>query len=104
MTISRVLLIHYDSIVAGSTIPSDQLFSRLSKASIKGKVIDQTAKGANEHLKKLAKRYLGMGKYYYRKSNHKRIILKIKPEKVMGLSIHLALYLLTYSLRNRQSV
>jgi hypothetical protein len=26
MTISRVLLIHYDSIVAGSSIPRDQLF------------------------------------------------------------------------------
>ena len=56
--------------------------------SIKGKVIDQTTEGADEHLKRLAKRYLGIGKYYYRKPSHKRIIIKIQPEKIMGLSIH----------------
>ena len=104
MTISRVLLIHYDSIVAGSSIPSDQLFfNRLSKVSINGRIIDQTAEGADEHLKKLAKRYLDIGKYYYRKPNHRRIILKIKPEKVMGLSIYPAFYFLAYSPWNRQS-
>lgn len=65
--------------------------------SIKGRVIDRTTEGADEHLKKLAKRYLGIGKYYYRKPNHTRIILKIKPEKVMGLSIHPAFYFLAYS-------
>jgi PPOX class probable F420-dependent enzyme len=69
--------------------------------SIKGRVIDQTTEGADEHLKRLAKRYLGIGKYYYRKPNHKRIILKIKPEKVMGLSIHPAFYFLAYSPWNR---
>jgi PPOX class probable F420-dependent enzyme len=69
--------------------------------SIKGRVIDQTTDGADEHLKKLAKKYLGIGKYYYRKPNHKRIILKIKPEKVMGLSIHPAFYFLAYSPWNR---
>jgi PPOX class probable F420-dependent enzyme len=72
--------------------------------SIKGRVIDQTAEGADEHLKKLAKRYLGIGKYYYRKPSHRRIILKIKPEKVMGLSIHPAFYFLAYSPWIRQSV
>jgi len=65
--------------------------------SIKGKVIDQTSEGADEHLKKLAKRYLGIGKYYYRKPKHKRVILKIKPEKIMSLSIHPAFYFLAYS-------
>jgi PPOX class probable F420-dependent enzyme len=69
--------------------------------SIKGRVIEQTTQGADEHLKKLAKRYLGIGKYYYRKPNHRRIILKIKPEKVMGLSIHPAFYFLAYSPWNR---
>jgi hypothetical protein len=39
--------------------------------SVKGRVIDRTTEGADEHLKKLAKRYLGIGKYYYRKPNHK---------------------------------
>ncbi|MGN6346382.1 MAG: PPOX class F420-dependent oxidoreductase [Candidatus Nitrosocosmicus sp.] len=65
--------------------------------SIKGRVVEQTTEGADEHLKKLATRYLGIGKYYYRKPNHKRIILKIKPEKIMGLTIHPAFYFLAYS-------
>jgi PPOX class probable F420-dependent enzyme len=66
-------------------------------ASIKGRVIEQTTEGADEHLKKLAKKYLGIGKYYYRKPHHRRIIIKIKPEKVLGLSIHPAFYFLAYS-------
>ena len=65
--------------------------------SIKGKAIDPTSEGADEHLKKLAQRSLGIGKYYYRKPKHKRVILKIKPEKIMGLSIHPAFYFLAYS-------
>ena len=69
--------------------------------SIKGRVIEQTTEGADEHLKRLAKRYLGLGKYYYRKPDHKRIILKIKPENIMGLSIHPAFYFLAYSPWNK---
>lgn len=70
-------------------------------ASIKGKVIEQTTEEADEHLKRLAKKYLGIGKYYYRKPSHKQIIIKIKPEKIMGLSIHPAFYFLAYSPWNR---
>jgi PPOX class probable F420-dependent enzyme len=69
--------------------------------SIKGKVVDKTTEGADEHLKRLAKRYLGIGKYYYRNPNHKRIIIKIRPEKIMGLSIHPAFYFLAYSPWNK---
>jgi hypothetical protein len=35
----------------------------------------------------LPKEYLRIGRYYYQKPNHKRIIVKIKPEKIMGLSV-----------------
>ena len=70
-------------------------------ASIKGRVIQQTTEGADEHLKRLAKKYLGIGRYYYRKPSHKRIILKFKPEKVLGLSIHPAFYFLAYSPWNK---
>ena len=72
--------------------------------SIKGRVIDQTTEGADEHLKKLAKRYLGIGKYYYREPNRRRVILKIKPQKVIGLSMHPAFYFLAYSPWNRHKV
>jgi len=83
-----------DKRIALSVVEQNNPFNMVS---IKGKVVEQTCEGADEHLKKLAKRYLGIGKYYYRKPNNKRIILKIKPEKIMGLSIHPAFYFLAYS-------
>jgi hypothetical protein len=52
---------------------------------------------ADNHLHKLAKKYLGIGKYYYRKPSQKRVIIKVKPEKIMGISIHPAFYFLAYS-------
>ena len=50
--------------------------------SIRGKVIEQITKGADEHTDTLAKKNLGMDKYPYRLANEKRVILKKKPEKV----------------------
>jgi PPOX class probable F420-dependent enzyme len=90
-----------DRRVAISVVESNNPYNMVS---IKGRVIDQTTEGADEHLKKLAKRYLGIGKYYYREPNRKRVILKIKPEKAMGLSIHPAFYFLAYSPWNRHKV
>jgi PPOX class probable F420-dependent enzyme len=87
-----------DPRIAISVVESSNPYNMVS---IKGRVIERTTEGADEHLKKLAKRYLGIGKYYYRKPNHRRIILKIKPEKVMGLSIHPAFYFLAYSPWNK---
>ncbi len=51
--------------------------------TIKGRVVEMTSEGADEHLHKLAKRYLGIGKYYYRKPKDKRVIIKVKPDKMM---------------------
>jgi hypothetical protein len=50
--------------------------------TIKGRVVDQTTKGADEHIDKLAKRYLNAERYPAHSSSVKRIILKIKPEKI----------------------
>ena len=54
--------------------------------SIRGRVIEQTAKGADEHADKLAKKYLGVDKYPFKAPNEKRIILKIKAEKIFHMS------------------
>jgi PPOX class probable F420-dependent enzyme len=91
---AKIKHISKDKRIALSVVEQNNPFNMVS---IKGKVVEQTTEGADEHLKKLAKRYLGIGKYYYRKPNHKRVILKIKPEKIMGLSIHPAFYFLAYS-------
>ena len=87
-----------DKRVAISIVEQNNPFNMVS---IQGRVIEQTTEGADDHLKRLARRYLGIGKYYYRKPNHKRIIIKIQPEKVMGLSIHPAFYFLAYSPWNK---
>jgi len=50
--------------------------------SISGRVIEQISEGADEHTDRLAKKYLGMDKYPYNSPNERRVILKIKPEKV----------------------
>ena len=77
-------------------------YNPYNMVSIKGRVIEQTSIGADEHLRKLALKYLGFGKYYYRKPKYNRIILKVKPEKIMGLSLHPAFYFLAYSPYDKQ--
>lgn len=72
-------------------------YNTYNMVSIKGKVVDITSEGADAHLHRLAKKYLGIGKYYYRKPRHQRVIMKIKPEKVMGISIHPAFLFLAYT-------
>ena len=72
-------------------------YNPYNMVSIKGRVIEQTSMGADEHLRTLAQKYLGFGKYFYRKPKDKRIILKVKPDKIMGLSLHPAFYFLAYS-------
>jgi PPOX class probable F420-dependent enzyme len=50
--------------------------------TIRARVVEQTKEGADEHIDKLAKKYLGVDKYPLHSPNEKRIILKIKPERV----------------------
>jgi PPOX class probable F420-dependent enzyme len=50
--------------------------------TIRGKVIEHTTNGAEEHIDKMAKKYLGLERYPGRAPGEKRIILKIKPERV----------------------
>ena len=50
--------------------------------TVRGRVVEQTTNGADEHIDKMAKRYLGVDKYPGRMPGEKRVILKIKPDKV----------------------
>jgi PPOX class probable F420-dependent enzyme len=50
--------------------------------TVRGKVVEQTTKGADEHIDKMAKKYIGLEKYPNRAPGEKRVILKIRPEKV----------------------
>lgn len=50
--------------------------------SVLGKVVELTTDGADTHIDKLAKRYLDLDKYPFKSEGEKRIILKIRPDKI----------------------
>jgi hypothetical protein len=54
--------------------------------TIRGKVIEQIkGDAAEKHIDKLAKKYLGKDKYPNRTSGEKRVILKVKPERIFHM-------------------
>ena len=53
-----------------------------SSAFIRGRVVEITHEGAEEHIDKLAKKYLGQDTYPYRQPGDQRVILVIEPEHV----------------------
>ncbi|MCH7765811.1 MAG: PPOX class F420-dependent oxidoreductase [Acidobacteria bacterium] len=48
---------------------------------VRGRVVEITEQGAEEHIDRLAKRYLGLDRYPYRQPGEVRVIYKIKPER-----------------------
>lgn len=49
---------------------------------IRGKVVEITLEGADEHIDALAYKYLGAAKYPNRRAGEQRVIYKILPEQV----------------------
>ena len=47
---------------------------------IRGRVVEITEEGADAHIDKMAKKYLGVDKYPYRQPSETRVIYKIQPE------------------------
>ena len=56
-----------------------------SMVTIRGQVIEQTSDDADKHIDKLAKKYLNTDRYPGHSPDMKRIILKIRPQKVFYL-------------------
>jgi PPOX class probable F420-dependent enzyme len=52
---------------------------------IRGAVVEMTKEGADEMIDRLAKKYLGKDKYPFNKPGDVRVIVKISPEKVLGM-------------------
>ncbi len=50
--------------------------------SIKGRAVEITPDGADEHIDKLARKYLDKDTYPFRKDGEVRLIVKVRPEKV----------------------
>jgi hypothetical protein len=50
--------------------------------SVRGRIVEQTSEGADAHIDKMAKKYLGVDKYPFRAPGEARVLLKIKPNSV----------------------
>jgi PPOX class probable F420-dependent enzyme len=49
---------------------------------IQGRVVEMTHDGADAHIDKLAKKYMGVDKYPYRRPGEQRVMVKIAPERI----------------------
>lgn len=50
--------------------------------TVRGRVVEVTNDGADAHIDKMAKKYLGQDKYPFRAPGERRVIFKIEPEYV----------------------
>jgi len=66
-------------IVALSIQDPDNLYRHLS---LKGRVVEITEKGADAHIDKLSKKYIGKDVYPNRRPGEVRVIYRILPEKI----------------------
>lgn len=59
-----------------------------SAAFIRGRVVEITHDGADDHIDKMAKKYTGQERYQMRAPGEQRLIVRIRPEHVstMGVS------------------
>jgi PPOX class probable F420-dependent enzyme len=49
---------------------------------VRGRVVDITEEGADEHIDKMAKKYMGVDRYPLRRPEEVRVLYKIEPVKV----------------------
>jgi PPOX class probable F420-dependent enzyme len=49
---------------------------------IQGTVADDTTDGADEHIDKLAQKYMGVDEYPFRQEGEDRLIIKVAPDKI----------------------
>jgi PPOX class probable F420-dependent enzyme len=53
--------------------------------AIRGRVVEITQKGADEHINSLSQKYLGQALYPFRQPGEVRVLYKIEPLKVTSL-------------------
>jgi hypothetical protein len=49
---------------------------------LQGRVVEITEEGADRHIDKMAKKYLGQDKYPFRQPGEVRVLYKIEPDRV----------------------
>ena len=72
-----------------TTIPEGfrYLFTKAAFANLAvcGEVVELTEEGADAHIDKLAKRYLGKDRYPFGQPGEVRVIFKTRPERVSAM-------------------
>lgn len=51
--------------------------------ALQGRVVEVTDHGADEHIDALAQRYLGLDTYPMRQAGEERVIVRIRPERIL---------------------
>jgi len=52
---------------------------------VRGRVVERTHQGADQHIDAMAKKYLGQDKYPYRRPGEVRVIYKVAPERTTSM-------------------
>lgn len=52
---------------------------------VRGTVVERTTDGADDHINKMAKKYLGQDVYPFRQPGEVRVMYKIKPERTSSM-------------------
>lgn len=52
---------------------------------VRGRVVEATEQGAEEHIDKMAKKYWGLDQYPYRQPGEVRVLYKILPERTSSM-------------------
>lgn len=55
--------------------------------TVRGTITEQTNLGAEDRIDRMAKKYFGLDKYPGRSPGEKRVILKIRPDKVYDMKL-----------------
>jgi PPOX class probable F420-dependent enzyme len=56
-------------------------------ANMRGTVVDITSEGADRHIDVLARKYLGADSYPFRRPGQRRILLKIRPDRISSMNL-----------------
>jgi PPOX class probable F420-dependent enzyme len=71
--------IRHDPRVAMDIVNNDNPYEMVA---LRGHVVEVTHEGADAHIDKLAKKYLGRDTYPFRQPGEQRVIVRIEPDKV----------------------
>jgi len=52
---------------------------------VQGRVVEITENGADQHIDKMAKKYLGKDKYPFRQPGEVRVLYKIEPDRTVAM-------------------